>query len=115
MSTTDGWLHVNFDSCVIRQARSVCALVLCSINNMMFVNYIYDAVVDTQFHKFHGDPFARVLYVFIMTDIGRCLPWVMPGSTGRFSEDDVVYNHSVHGYHIPGNPHRGGGKICMTM
>ena len=29
---------------------------------MVFVNYIYDMVIDTQFHKFHGRPFARVLY-----------------------------------------------------
>ena len=40
--------------------------------NMVFVNCIYDMVVDTQFHKFHdGRPFARVLYVFLMKDIGR--------------------------------------------
>ena len=23
-------------------------------------------VVDTQFHRFHGRPFARVLYIYIM-------------------------------------------------
>ena len=40
--------------------------------------------VGTQFQKFHGRPFARVLYVFLMKDIGRWLPWVPPGSTGRF-------------------------------
>ena len=28
---------------------------------MVFVNYIYDMVVDAQFHKFYGRPFARVL------------------------------------------------------
>ena len=33
---------------------------------MVFMNYIYDMVVDTQFNKFHGRPFARVLYVFLM-------------------------------------------------
>ena len=38
---------------------------------MVFVNCIFDMVVDTQFHKFHGRPFARVLYVFLMKDIGR--------------------------------------------
>ena len=32
---------------------------------MVFVNYIYDMVVDTQFHKFHGRPFARALNVFL--------------------------------------------------
>ena len=69
MSTTDGWLKLNFASCAIRQTLG--AFVLCSICNMVFVNYIYDMVVDTQFHKFHGRPFARVLYVFLMKDIGR--------------------------------------------
>ena len=45
-----------FCSCVIRQTRSLGALVLCSICNtrIVFVNYIYDMVVDTQFHKLHG-------------------------------------------------------------
>ena len=41
---------------------------------MVFVNYIYDMVVDTtgtQFHKFYGGPFARVIYSFLMKDIGR--------------------------------------------
>ena len=28
---------------------------------LVFVNYIYNEVVDSQFHKFHGGPFARVL------------------------------------------------------
>ena len=34
---------------------------------MAFVNYIYDMVADTQFHKFYGRQFARVLYLFLMT------------------------------------------------
>ena len=38
---------------------------------MVFVNYIYDMVVDAQFHKFYGRPFARVLYLFLMKDIGQ--------------------------------------------
>ena len=70
MSTTDGWLKLNFASCVARQTRSLGALVLCSICNMVFMNYMYEMVVDTQFHKFHDRPFARVLYVF-MKGIGR--------------------------------------------
>ena len=73
---------------------------ICSNWNMVFVNYIYDMVVDTQFHKFYGRPVARVLYLFLMKNIGRWLPWVLPGSTGRFYKDDVVHNHSVHGYYI---------------
>ena len=68
MSTTDGWLKLNFASCVVRKTRSLGALVLCSICNMVFVKYMYDMVVDTQFHKFHGRPFARVLYVFLIED-----------------------------------------------
>ena len=63
--TTDGWLKLNLASCVVRKTRSLGALVLCSICNMVFANYIYDDMVaDTQFHKFHGRPFARVLYIY---------------------------------------------------
>ena len=54
---------------MVRETRSLGVLVLCFICNMVFVNYIYDMVVDTQFHKFHGRPFARVLHVFLMKDI----------------------------------------------
>ena len=71
MSTNDGWLKLNLASCVVRETRSLGALVLCSICNVVFVNYIYDMVVDTQFNKFHGRPFARVLHVFLMEHIGR--------------------------------------------
>ena len=71
VSATDEWLKLDFVSCVIRQTRSLGVLVLCSICNMVFVNYIYDMIVDTQFHKFHGRPFACVLYAFLMKDIGR--------------------------------------------
>ena len=39
--------------------------------NMVLVNYIHDMVVSTQFHKFYGRPFARVLYLFLMKDIAR--------------------------------------------
>ena len=65
MSTTDGWLKLNFASWVVRKTRSLGALAPCSICIMVFVNYIYDMVV-AQFHKFHGRPFARVLNVFLM-------------------------------------------------
>ena len=53
MSTTDRWLKVNFASCVIRQTRSLGVFVLCSNKNMVFMDYIYDMDVDTQFHKFY--------------------------------------------------------------
>ena len=42
-------------------------------------------VVNTQFHKIYERSFARVLYFTLMKDIGRWLPWMLPGSTGRFS------------------------------
>ena len=45
MSTTDWWLKLNFASCVVRKTRSLGALVLCSVCNMVFVNYIYDMAV----------------------------------------------------------------------
>ena len=56
-------------------------------------------VVDTQFHKFYGRPFARVLYSLLMKDIGRWLSCVLPGSTGRLYKDDRVHNHAAHGYY----------------
>ena len=37
-----------------------------------------------QFNKFDGRPFARVL------DIARWLPWMLPGSTGRFPQPFCV-------------------------
>ena len=46
VSTTNRWLQLNFASCVIRQARSLAALVLCSICNIKFVNHMHDMVVD---------------------------------------------------------------------
>ena len=57
-------------------------------------------VVDTQLHKVYVRPFARVLYLFLIKHIGRWLPWVLPGATERFYKDDVVHNHSAHGYYI---------------
>ena len=55
-------------------------------------------VVDTQFHKFHGRPFARVL----------CIPHeryrsVTPLGATRVNRTilhDVVHNHSAHRYYI---------------
>ena len=38
---------------------------------MVFVNETYDMVVNTQFHKFYGRSFARVLYLILMKDILR--------------------------------------------
>ena len=55
----------------MRQTRSLGPLVLYFMCNMVFVNYVYDMVVDSQFHKFYGGPFARVLHVFFTKDIGE--------------------------------------------
>ena len=91
----DRWM-VETQLCKLRdiKTRSLGELVLCSICNMMVVNCVYDMVVDTQFHKFHGKPFALVLYL-LMIQVGD--PWGPPGSTGRFYKDDVVHNHSAPG------------------
>ena len=64
-------MKLNFASCVIFQTRSLGALVLHSICNMVFVNQTYDMAVDTQFHKFYGRPFGRDLHLFLMEYIGR--------------------------------------------
>ena len=68
----------------MHQTRSLGVLIPYFIHNMVFVNYTYDMVVSTQFHKFYGRSFVRVLYLILMKDIGRWLPWMLPGSTGRF-------------------------------
>ena len=49
---------------------------------------------------------SRVLYLFLMKDVGRWLPLVLPGSTGRFYKDDAVHNHSVHGLEKDNWSHR---------
>ena len=88
MSTTDGWLELNFASCVIRYVRHAhWALLFYNpfVVRIVFVNYIYDMVVNTKFHKFYGRR-SRVLYVFLMKDI----PWVLPGSTGRFRSITIL-------------------------
>ena len=76
----DRWV-VETQLCMLpdTQTRSMGALVLCSIRNMMY---------GTQFHKFLGRPFARVLYAFFGRSVtalgatrvnrtilqGRCCP-----------------------------------------
>ena len=45
-------LKLSFASCVMHKTRSLGALVIYSICSVVFVNEIYDMVVDTQFHKF---------------------------------------------------------------
>ena len=43
---------------------------------------------------------SRVFYMYFSWKVGRWLPWVPQGSTGWFHKDDVVHNHSAHGYYI---------------
>ena len=64
---------------------------------MVLVNYVYDMIVDTEFHKFHSRPFARVLYVFLMKDIVGDSPGCYQGQQDD-CKDDIVHNHSAHGY-----------------
>ena len=69
---TDGWLKLNFSSCVTRRHAHWARLCYVPfVIYMVVVNYIYDMVVDTQFHQFHGRPFARVRCLFLMKNIGR--------------------------------------------
>ena len=86
VSTTDWMVETQQSaSYVVHQTRSLDEFILYFIYNIIvFVNKIYD-MVNTQFHKFYARSFARVLYLILMTDIGRWLPWMLPGSTGRFS------------------------------
>ena len=73
-----GWLELNFASCVIRQTHSLIGRACAMFRLQYLYKYgacelpgtsINDMLVDTQFHKFHGRPFARVLHVFLMKDI----------------------------------------------
>ena len=45
------WLKLNFASCVVHQTRSY---------NMVFVNYTYDMIINTQFYTKYR---PRVFYV----------------------------------------------------
>ena len=71
----DRWV-VETQLCKLRDTSDTligraCAMFHDMLCNMVLVNFIYDKVVDTLFNKFHGRPFARVLHVFFMKDIGR--------------------------------------------
>ena len=86
---------------------------LCHIPFIMWCcEWNCNMVVDTQFHKFYcSRSFTRVEYFILMKDIARWLPWVLPGSTGRFHRDDFGLEPfcALALY----NPDRGRGKICM--
>ena len=78
MSRTDGWLKLNFASWVIRQTRSLGALVLYSPCNMVIVSLRCGCWYSAP--QVYDRPFARVLYLFLMKYIGWWLPWMLPGS-----------------------------------
>ena len=89
VSTTDGWLTLKFASCVIRQTRSVSALVP-FVMYMVFVTWIYEIVVETQFHKLYGRPFAPRFYV---DPFGNCC------SNARQTDRDKKHTHTIqHSY-----------------
>ena len=79
----DRWV-VETQLCKLRDTSDTLIGRACAMFQLKYgvceLDYIYDMVVDTQIHKFYGRPFARVLYLFLMKDIGRSLPWVLPGS-----------------------------------
>ena len=54
----DRWV-VETQLCKLRDTSDTLIGRACAVShcNMVFVNYIYDMVVDTQFHKFHDRPF----------------------------------------------------------
>ena len=66
-TTTDVRIHapVLHDASQIAYCRYWGRASLPPITSMVFVYNIYDIVADTQFHKFHGRPSARVLHVCI--------------------------------------------------
>ena len=68
---------------------------------MVVVNYIYDMVVDTQFHKFHGRPFARVLYL-LMKDIGRRFNTVYDGRCISHPTGPIFYDGYLESWHSGG-------------
>ena len=55
----------------VRHVRWTCVFYTSKyfIFNMVFVNQIYDMIINTQFHKIKW--FARVLCFILMKDIGR--------------------------------------------
>ena len=106
VSTTDGRLRFNFASCVIRQTRSLGALVpyfICStiLWCLWFKSTIWLLILSsTSFTVGRSRVFYIYRNIFLMKDIGRWLPWLVPGSTGWFYKDDAVRDHSAHGYYI---------------
>ena len=79
------WLKLKLASRVVHQTRSLVVLILYFNYNIVFVNWTYDMVVSSQFHKLYGGSFERVLHLILMKNINRWLRWMLPGSTGRYS------------------------------
>ena len=96
VSTTDGWLKLNFASCVVRKTRSLGALVLCSMTYcviwcLRIASTIWLLILSSTSFMIYR---SRVFYIIPHQRYKRWLPWAPPGSTGRFYKDDVVHNHS---------------------
>ena len=112
VSTTDGWLKLNFASWVIRQTRGLGALMLylyvvwclCIKSTIGFLILSHTSLMVGRSH---------VLYVFLMQDIGPWLPWVLQGSTERLYKDDAAHTYSAHIYDMTRTEARG--NICMVL
>ena len=81
---------------------------------MVFVNCNDDMVVDTQFHKFYGRPFARVIYLFIPHERYRS---VTPLGVTRVNRTVLQGRCCPQPFcaRILYNPRGGRGKICMIL
>ena len=68
-----GWLILFVSSASLSDALGALFLLYDPFCNTVFCEFDLrcGTVVDTQFHKFYGRPFARVPYLFLMKDIGR--------------------------------------------
>ena len=114
--TTDERIHapVLHDASQIAYCRYWGRASLPPITSMVFVYNIYDIVADTQFHKFHGRPSARVLHVCITHERYRS---VTPLGTTRVNRTILQGRCCPQPFcaRILYNPHRGRGKICMIL
>ena len=75
---------------MIRQTRSLGVLVLCSNWNMVFVNYIYDMVGDTQFHKLYGRKKSNYKYSATTHKKPRAAPKDIPGTLYMWSRHRLL-------------------------
>ena len=87
------WLQINFATAwYIRHVRWACLFYISFI--IWFL--LSKPTIWLLILSFTIKSFARVLYFILMEDIGRWLPWMLPGSTGRFS---ITTLQAVHWYY----------------